>query len=87
MTETITQRREALLLELRQSIANEVGEPVERIDAADTFFRFGIGSAATVNIIATLSHRLGIEIDPVLLWDSDSLAAFAEQVVRDPAAG
>lgn len=83
MTETTTARREAFLLELRQSIANEVGEPLDRIGADDVFFRFGIGSAATINIIAAMSVKLGITIDPALLWDSETLDDFANQVVRD----
>ena len=54
----IVQRREALLLELRQMIAQEAGVPVDRIDPEDAFFRFGIGSAAAVQVMAELSREV-----------------------------
>ncbi|MFH8291786.1 acyl carrier protein [Streptomyces sp. NPDC018059] len=69
--------------ELSDWLAGEVaallGDPTGTVDRAASMNEYGLDSIAGLTLAAAIEDRLGIEVDPAIVWDHpsvDALAAF-----------
>ncbi|BAZ49187.1 hypothetical protein NIES4103_17980 [Nostoc sp. NIES-4103] len=54
----------------------------EKIDAKNTFERYGLDSSAAMVLTGDLGDWLGKELDPTLVYDYPTIAALAEHLAE-----
>ena len=50
------------------------------LESKDSFNALGVDSALATELVFALSEKLGIEVDPTLVYDCRTVGAFAEHV-------
>ncbi|ATL86830.1 acyl carrier protein [Streptomyces samsunensis] len=80
MTDVSADRaREELSDWLAGKVAALLGNPAETVDRAAPMGEYGLDSIAGLTLATAIEDRLGIEVDPAVVWDHpsvDQLAAF-----------
>lgn len=61
-------------------LADQFEVQAETLDPAQSLMDLGLDSVDAVFLCGALEERLGIGIDPVLVFEASSVAAFAEAV-------
>lgn len=76
----------ASVAELRSWLASwlsqELKVPVEKIDPAAPFTRYGLDSVAAVSLAVELEDQLDREISPATLWQYTTIDALADHLVN-----
>ncbi|HET8662229.1 MAG TPA: acyl carrier protein [Micromonosporaceae bacterium] len=57
-------------------LAIHLGVPGGRIDPAERMSAYGLDSLKAVAMLTEVEQRMGFEIDPSVLWDHPTVAAF-----------
>ena len=66
---------------LTDYLAYLVGEPADSIDAARSFDRYGIDSAAAVSLVGDLEQWMGLELDPTIVYDYPNIDQLSDYLV------
>lgn len=67
---------------LVQYLSELVETTPEKIDAKNTFERYGLDSSAAIVLTGDLGDWLGKELDPTLIYDYPTIAALAEHLAE-----
>ncbi|MFJ8888491.1 acyl carrier protein [Streptomyces sp. NPDC102402] len=73
-----------LLPDVLAVLADVLGVPPEKLDAEQTFQSLGFDSLLTVEFVAVLNARYGLQLLPTELYDHPSPGAFARRLAREP---
>jgi acyl carrier protein len=65
---------------LKQEIASETGLPLSDIGDDDSFHSLGLNSISAVFILDELEKKLGIEMNPMFLWDYPTVSLLAGHI-------
>jgi acyl carrier protein len=68
---------------MREYLAELLGMPLDEIDEATSFERYGLDSLASVGMIGDLEEWLGSELDPVLASEHPSIRTLARALAAD----
>lgn len=67
---------------IREMAAEWVGLPVEKIEPSASFVELGLQSADAVFLCGEIEERFGIQVDPILAFEQDSVAAFIASIME-----
>ena len=73
---------DALQTQVQAIVAERLGAQAGRIDPQKSFVELGFDSVEAVLMCGAIEECLGIAIDPVLVFESRSLAAFVWAIHR-----
>ena len=68
---------------LKKRIAQEQGLPIHEIDINTEFINLGLDSIKAIFILQDLEKLLGIELNPILMWDYPTIASFSKYIATN----
>jgi acyl carrier protein len=74
-------RTKAELL-LRQLVAMQLGQPIERLEAGHGYLEVGLDSRGLVALVQAVSHLLQEDFSPGLLFEHTTIGAFADYLAE-----
>lgn len=72
--------KEEIILLIKQQVSNITKENVNKIDITSNFFYLGISSIEALKIVEHTQKSVGVEIEPIALFQYQSIEAFADYV-------
>jgi acyl carrier protein len=76
--------RDALETWLAELVASVVDLEPSKIDREARFDRYGIDSAAAIGLTEELEHRLGVPVEPTLLYDYPTIRSLSAALTGKP---
>ena len=70
--------RPEILQLLKAELASETGIHPDEIDDSASFFDLGLNSISAVFILDVLEKKLGVEMNPLFLWDYPTVGLLAD---------
>lgn len=64
----------------KEKIAEESGTPIENISINQTFDNFNLDSLSTVTLAYDLEMELGLDIDPTIFYEFDTIEKLVEKI-------
>ena len=65
---------------IKVEVASSIASTPEAIDAETNFLSLGISSIATLKVINRISRQLDLDINPVAMFEYQTIASFAEHL-------
>ena len=67
---------------LIQKLSEELNIPTRKITTDKAFSEFGLSSLSLVSIEGDIEEWLGIEMDPMLLWEYPTIELISEELLK-----
>jgi acyl carrier protein len=71
---------------LAERVAYYLDAPQELIDRSQPFAQYGFDSVYALTLCGDIEDRLGVLIEPTVMWDHDSVDALAAYLEREAVA-
>jgi acyl carrier protein len=68
---------------LAERVAYYLDAPTDLIDRSQPFARYGFDSVYALTLCSDIEDRLGLLIEPTIMWDHDSVDALAAYLERE----
>ena len=68
---------------IKDIIAQELAVNKDELKAEVSFHDLGLDSVNSIFLIALLEEKLGIDIDPMSVYDNPSIRSFSEYIVAE----